>query len=177
MKITKKIRILSIIVLILYMLLLAWVVALKCNMRGAILDAKLYNQKFTIAERFEMYLSYFAKTDFKDGAVNVLLFVPLGMLMPFLPQKHIYGKTILFAFLMSTAFEILQIINCIGAFTYIDIINNTTGGIIGALLHRLLRPRAKERPLEITFGVLVSILIPTLIAATINTIIHIEYYL
>ena len=177
MKITKKIRVFSVIVLVLYMLLLVWVIALKCNMREAILDAKIYNQRFTIAERFEMFLTRFAKADFEDGAVNVLLFVPLGMLMPFLPQKHTYGKTILFAFLVSTAFEILQIINCIGAFTYIDIINNTAGGILGAFLHRLLRPHAKERPLEITFGVLISILIPTLIVAAINTITHIEFYL
>ena len=151
MKITKKIRILSVIVLTLYMLLLVWIIALKCNMRDAVLDAKIYNQRFTLTERFEMYLSYFAKTDFKDGAVNVLVFIPLGLLFPFLLKKHPYGKTILLGFLMSAAFEILQIINCIGAFTYIDIINNTAGGIIGALLHRLLRPHAKERPLEITF--------------------------
>ena len=177
MKITKKIHTLSIIVFILYMLLLVWIIALKCNMRLAILDAKIYNRMFTLTERFEMYLSYFAKTDFEDGAVNVLVFIPLGLLFPFLFKKHIYSKTILFGFLMSAAFEILQIINCIGAFTYIDIINNTAGALLGAILHRLLRPHAKERPLEITFVVLIFILIPTLIAATLNTIAHIEYYL
>ena len=132
---------------------------------------------FTLTERFELYLSYFAKTDFEDGAVNVLFFVPLGMLMPFLIRKCAFVKTVFYCFLISAGFEVLQIINCVGAFTYIDIINNTAGALLGALVHRLLRPHAKERPLEITFVVLIFVLIPTLIAATINTIGHIEYYL
>ena len=138
MKTTKKIHHLCSVTFILYILLLVWIIALKCNMKDAILGAKIYNQWFTLAERFEMYLSYFAKTDFKDGAVNVLLFIPLGMMMPFLIEKRAYVKTVFICFLISVGFEISQILNCIGAFTYIDIINNTAGSIIGAMIHLLL---------------------------------------
>ena len=87
METTSKIRRLAATTLTLYLLLLVWIIALKCNMKDAILGAKLYNQLFTLAERFEIYLSYFAKTDFKDGAVNVLFFIPLGMLLPFFQKK------------------------------------------------------------------------------------------
>jgi glycopeptide antibiotics resistance protein len=159
------------------MLLLFWIIALKCNMKDAILDAKIYNNWFTLAERFEMYLSYFAKTDFKDGAVNVLVFIPLGMLMPFLMRKCAVLKTMLLCFFISAGFEVLQIINCIGAFTYIDIINNTAGGIIGAIIYLLLHKKVKEKPLTVAFTVLISILIPTLIAASVNTVLHMDYYL
>ena len=159
------------------MLLLFWIIALKCNMKDAILGAKLYNQLFTLAERFEIYLSYFAKTDFKDGAVNVLIFIPLGMMMPFLIQKRAFFKTVFFCFLISAGFEILQIVNGIGAFTYIDIINNTAGGILGAIIYLLLHKKAKEKPLAFTFAILILLQIPILIAAVINTVVHIEYYL
>jgi glycopeptide antibiotics resistance protein len=158
------------------MLLLFWIIALKCNMKDAILDAKIYNNWFTLAERFEMYLSYFAKTDFKDGAVNVLIFIPLGMLMPFLMRKCAVLKTMLLCFFISAGFEVLQIINCIGEFTYIDIINNTAGGIIGAIIYLLLHKKVKEKPLGVAFTVLISILIPTLIAAAVNTVLHMDYY-
>lgn len=177
MEMTKKVRRLCSVTFILYMLLLVWIIALKCNMREAILGAKIYNQMFTLAERFEIYLSYFAKTDFKDGAVNVLVFIPLGMMMPFLIQKCAFIKTVFYCLVISAGFEILQIVNCIGAFTYIDIINNTIGGIIGTIIYFLLHKNAKEKPLAITFVILILLLIPTLIAAAMNTWAHIDYYL
>ena len=177
METTKKIRRLCFVTFVLYMLLLIWIIALKCNMREAILGAKIYNQMFTLTERFELYLSYFAKTDFEDGAVNVLFFVPLGMLMPFLIRKCAFVKTVFYCFLISAGFEVLQIINCVGAFTYIDIINNTVGGIIGAIIYLLLYKKAKEKPLAITFAVLICLLIPILVAAAMNTVAHIDYYL
>ena len=66
MSITRKTRRLVKITLLLYVLLLVWIIALKCNLKDAILGAKEYNQLFTVGERFEIYLSYFAKTDPKD---------------------------------------------------------------------------------------------------------------
>ncbi len=177
MEITKKIRRLSAITLMLYVLLLIWIIALKCNMQNAILDAKIYNRDYTLAEKFAFQLSHFSATPLEDGILNILFFIPLGMLMPFFTKKHAYIKTALFCFLISTGFEVLQLFNCIGRFTYIDIINNTIGGIIGALIHLLLRRKAKERPLEITFIILISALVPTLIAAAVNTVTYIDYYL
>lgn len=177
MEITSKIRRLAATTLTLYLLLLVWIIALKCNMKDAILGAKLYNQLFTLAERFEIYLSYFAKTDFKDGVVNVLFFIPLGMLLPFFQNKLFWIKTVLLCFLISAGFEVLQIVNCYGAFTYIDIINNTLGGMIGAFIYLFLHKKVKEKPLAVTFSVLIAGLIPMLIAAAINTVRCIEYYL
>jgi glycopeptide antibiotics resistance protein len=159
------------------MLLLFWIIALKCNMKNAILDAKIYNNLFTLAERFRLYLSYFAKTDFQDAAVNVIIFVPLGMMMPFLIQKCAFFKTAFYCFLISAGFEVLQIISCIGAFTYIDMIHNTAGGILGAIIYLLLYKKIKEKPLAIAFVILILLLIPTLIAAGMNTVAHIDYYL
>jgi len=177
METTKKIRRLAAVTLALYMLLLFWNIALKCNMRISILDAKIYNQRFTLAERFEMYLTRFATTDFADTIANIMFFLPLGMLIPFFAKKPTYVKTVFYSFLISLGFEVLQVINCIGAFTYIDIINNTAGAIIGAFIHLILHKRVKERPLAIAFVVHIVILIPVIIAAAINTVAHIDYYL
>ena len=177
MEITRKIRRLALLTFVLYLLLLGWIIALKCNMQNAILDAKIFNRSFTLAQRAEMQLGHFSKAEFNDVVVNILFFIPLGALMPLLGKRHAVAKTVLLCFLISTGFEVLQLLNCIGRFTYIDIINNTVGGAIGAVIYWLLHKRAKERRLQFTFAVLIAVLVPTLIAAAINTATHIEYYL
>ncbi len=151
METTSKIRRLAATTLTLYLLLLVWIIALKCNMKEAILGARVYNQLFTVAERFEIYLSYFAKTDFRDGAVNVLLFIPLGMLLPFFQKKLFWIKTVLLCFLISAGFEVLQIVNGFGAFTYIDIINNTAGGSSGPLSISFCTKKLRKSRLPLPF--------------------------
>jgi glycopeptide antibiotics resistance protein len=173
----EKNRHLCVITLSLYMLLLVWIIALKCNMRDGILDAKIYNRGFTLSERFVLQLSRFSKTSPREGALNALIFIPLGMLIPFLINKLACLKTVLYCFFISSGFAILQVINCIGRFTYIDIINNTIGGMIGALVYCLLRKKLKENSLAVTFSILICVLLPMLIAATVNTVNHIDYYL
>lgn len=177
MELTKKTRRLAAITLILYILLLVWIIAFKCNMEDAVLDAKIFNRDFTLRERFVFQLSQFSTTPWEDGVLNILFFLPLGLLMPLFFNKHACLKTVWICFLISTGFELLQIFNCIGRFTYIDIINNTVGGMIGASAHFLLRKKAKEKSIANTLTVLICLMIPMLIAAIINTVIHIEYYL
>ena len=174
---TNKIQRLARVALTLYMLLLIWIIIFKCNMRAGVLDSKTYNGWFTLAERFEKYLFRFAKTTFVEGGVNILFFVPLGMLMPFLMRKYAYLKTMLFCFLISAGLEILQIIDCIGSFTYVDVINNTAGGVIGVLVYFGLHDKIKEGALTVIFKILIFLLIPILVFATVNTAIHIEWYL
>lgn len=177
MQITRKILRLAKITFVLYMLLLFWVIALKCNMPVSISDTKAMNAGTTLLERFQRYLSYRSfKSSWEDSVVNVLLFVPGGMLLPFLFQKSPYSKSILTTFLLAVGFEVLQIVSCIGMFTYVDIINNSLGGIIGTVIHFFLRKIAKEKPLSITFYVLCFTMLVVLAYATYNTIIHIEMY-
>jgi glycopeptide antibiotics resistance protein len=177
MELTPKTRRLTATTFTLYFLLLVWIIAFKCNMKDAVLDAKIFNRDFTLEERFAFQLSQFSKTNWEDGVLNILFFLPLGLLMPLFSNKHTYVKTVLLCFLISAGFELLQIVNAIGRFTYIDIINNTVGGAIGSWICFLLRKKVREKSLANTFAVLIVILLPALIAAIVNTIVHIEYYL
>lgn len=177
MKETNKIRPLCSVTFVLYLLVLFWAIALKCNMQDAVLDAKMYNQDFTLAERFQRHVLTFSKTYFEDAVLNVLVFIPFGMAMPFMISKRVYISTAFYCCLISIGFELLQLFNCIGRFTYIDIIHNTAGGIIGLLIYFLFHRIVREKPLKIAFIILICILVPMVIAATANTIIHIDYYL
>lgn len=69
--------------------------------------------------------------DFKNTILNILLFVPLGILLPFLWKKYNTLKaTLMFGFGMSLSIEILQILTY-RATDINDIIANTLGAVLG----------------------------------------------
>lgn len=69
--------------------------------------------------------------DFKNTILNIILFVPLGIMLPFLWKKYKNLRTVLmFSFGLSLSIELLQV------FTYRttdinDIIANTCGALLG----------------------------------------------
>jgi len=72
---------------------------------------------------------------------NILLFVPFGMLAPFLLNgKYKALKTIFGGFVLSVIFESIQLYTGCGQFDVDDIMLNTTGAIIGVLLYWPLSP-------------------------------------
>ena len=76
--------------------------------------------------------------DWKNSILNVLLFVPLGMMLPILwnrfqTQKH----TVLFGFTASLAIELLQMLT-FRATDINDLITNTLGAYLGFLCTNFL---------------------------------------
>ena len=153
-------------------------VAAKGYLGITISDTQIMNAGTTLSERFRTYLSYKVFfVDWEDTLVNIILFLPLGMVLPFLMKKRVYLNSILSGAVISVAFEVFQIVSCIGMFTYGDIIYNTLGVIIGSTLYVILIKTAKEKSLTIAFIVHILILIPVLIYATINTVNNIHLYI
>lgn len=80
-----------------------------------------------------------AKTEpeiYRSMLMNVFLFVPLGLTMPFaLPSKWKHRRliTIIFAFLLSGGIEFLQYRYSLGRCEVDDVICNTLGAVIGTL--------------------------------------------
>ena len=72
--------------------------------------------------------------DFKNTLLNIVLFVPLGILLPFLWKKYGTLKaTSLFGFRLSLSIELLQILTY-RATDINDLIANTLGTVLGYLL-------------------------------------------
>lgn len=75
--------------------------------------------------------------DFKNTILNIILFVPLGIFLPFIWKHYSTLKaTTLFSFIMSLSIEILQILTY-RATDINDIIANTFGAVLGYLLFSL----------------------------------------
>lgn len=75
--------------------------------------------------------------DLKNTILNIILFVPLGIMLPFLWKKYNTLKvTLMFGFFMSLAIELLQILTY-RATDINDIIANTVGTVLGYFLFRI----------------------------------------
>lgn len=83
---------------------------------------------------------------------NVFLFTPFALcLCAFLIKyKNADGKRLLLiptlmSFAMSLAIELIQLVSCIGTFQISDLVYNTLGGLIGALLALIISKIHKKK--------------------------------
>lgn len=70
---------------------------------------------------------------YREMLMNVLLFVPLGLFLPFVFKSRNVLKSVLTAFLLSTFIEIIQYIFGLGMAETDDLMTNTLGAFIGSM--------------------------------------------
>ena len=78
----------------------------------------------------------------EQGILNVLLFLPLGLLIPLVfhgMKKSGWGKVLLASFGISLMVEVLQLFHETRAFDINDLMFNTLGGLTGYGIYRLLK--------------------------------------
>ena len=76
--------------------------------------------------------------DFKNTILNIILFIPLGIMLPFLWKKYnTLRETLFFGFSMSLAIELLQILTY-RATDINDLIANTIGAVLGYFVFRII---------------------------------------
>ena len=101
----------------------------QCDWRGVIQEVK--------------FISYPA---WSSLVLNILLFVPLGLLLPIV--KESFGslkKVFISGFLFSLSIEVTQILTKRGWFDVDDVINNTLGAVIGVILYlRIIDVRCEK---------------------------------
>lgn len=84
------------------------------------------------------WLFFSARTIFPHLLLNILLFLPLGIAMPFICTKLTFGKVVLTGLLLSLFIEFIQFF--IGRECEIDdLICNVAGAVAGYLMYLLIR--------------------------------------
>ena len=110
---------------------------------------------FTLFKTIRMYIRYWGKLNsFENLFGNVLAFVPLGFLLPFL-QKESRRFWILFldAFVLVCCIELFQLFTAFGAFDVDDILLNCVGALLGyAVFSRCLRDARRTQEKQDTPG-------------------------
>jgi len=122
MKENNKTNKLTNVLFIIYLIALFWILLFKLGVR------------FSYMENRNVNLIPFDKIDVAEIILNVVIFIPLGIYAGVLFKRWGFVKKLVFFFLISLMFEVLQLIFRIGAFDITDIITNILGGIIGSLI-------------------------------------------
>lgn len=127
----------AMILLIVYTLFLVWTVLLKWFPLGYISPTREVNLiPFYYKNVQEGDLPLF------EALANLLVFVPFGYLLKRIGIKN--GWCILIAMSLSLFFETMQYIFSIGSTDITDLITNTAGGAIGALIAYQLKRKASK---------------------------------
>lgn len=113
------------------------------NMIYNFLDGYSYgarNLNTNIFETIDRYFTFMSNGGFLIGLSNllgnVILFIPLGFMVPVLfPKMDNIIKIVLLAIVLSCSIEVFQYIFSIGATDVDDVILNTIGAIVGYLIY------------------------------------------
>lgn len=183
----KRLNILSIILFCIYILLLIWIVLFKCNIYLSITNGYFEFKTLTLKERFDYYLipfiDYFNNDStqtfikFKDGILNVFVFIPLGLYLSFFIKKNKFINVIIYSFLISLLFEIIQLFSLLGSFQTEDLILNLVAGLLGYIIYKIIYKEKNIKVLNILSLICIIILTPILIYGVINTINMIDVYI
>lgn len=78
-----------------------------------------------------------------EGVIlNILLYLPMGFLLPLIMPKLRIGRVVMIGFLASLLTETVQLVFHLGWFDVDDLINNTLGTLIGFILFALFMRRS-----------------------------------
>lgn len=118
---------LTIALLVIYLIALAWIIVLKFGIDFPNMGA----ERSINLIPYSRPLVLNGKANLGEIILNVLIFIPLGLYVGVLFRSWSILKKIGLFFLVSLVCEVTQFILAIGAFDVTDLINNTSGGIIG----------------------------------------------
>lgn len=150
---------------VLYILLLVKVIIFKYPLE-MIMESFRHSSEIPLENRlvFSNFIPFESIGIYTSGAVNgkvslenllgnILAFLPLGFLLPFLKEKgnKLVG-VLLSAFILSLAFELIQFLFNIGSLDIDDLILNVSGALIGYLAYlvclKILRVRNQTPPVS-----------------------------
>jgi glycopeptide antibiotics resistance protein len=94
--------------------------------------------------------SIFRASSLRQVFLNVALFIPLGYLLARVCRPR---RVVLICFLVSFSVEVVQYITFLGTADVDDLITNTLGGMIGALLYSWLPAKYYKRTVAVMLAV------------------------
>lgn len=120
---------------IIYLIAICWILLFKLGVRFSYMGKRNVNL-IPFSEPLTLT---------SENILNVVIFVPLGVYAGILFERWVFGKKLLFFFLVSLLVEGLQYILRVGAFDVTDIITNTLGGIMGLMIFKAMAKTVNSR--------------------------------
>ncbi|TAE47957.1 MAG: VanZ family protein [Bacteroidetes bacterium] len=127
---TKRI---TLVLFVMYAIALIWILLLKLGVQFSYMETRSVN----VIPFREAFL-FNGRIDYSEIIMNVVVFVPLGIYAGMLFRRWAFWKNLLFFFLTSCMVEVIQWLLKIGAFDVTDMITNTSGGILGFVICKVI---------------------------------------
>jgi glycopeptide antibiotics resistance protein len=171
-----------------YIVFFLWVIIFKCNWiedmlitHNAIKNMNFYQRVFNFSEIQSVLYSIKTGDIWNRGMLepflNIVIFIPFGLYLAFFFKERRSINTCLTSIAISFALETTQLLTMIGGFSYLDIITNSIGGVIGYYLYKLIYRKDFLLGLNIASVIMLVLLFPVAIFASVNTLINIETYI
>lgn len=156
----KKRKIFFTVLFILYFITLMYIILLKFG-EGFIVAEHM--SQFSIKEKisfiqiipFKTIIDFLNKdytSSISNVLGNILIFTPLGFLLPILSEKFKKAKNLLIiSFLVSFSIELIQLFSGLGFTDIDDIILNVTGAILGFYIYKCINKILKLKYKEDSF--------------------------
>lgn len=187
---TKTLHKLSVAIFCVYVWLLVWLIALKCNMKITITDTyyifgeMTWPQKWQFA--YDSFVALFEQNywgniflDARQDILNVVAYIPLGLYVSYFFKRNKLLWAFVISFASSACFEMLQLVTHIGCFAAIDLVTNTLGGLIGWGFFKLIEKSTVKHPKgwSIASIVVMVFAVPVAIYALVGTIKMLDVYI
>jgi glycopeptide antibiotics resistance protein len=146
-----------------------------------------YLSTFTLKERFirGVKIIEFYKIEYEIGVIaktiildilNMLIFVPFGILITHFIKKKRVVKALVITFIISLVIELFQLYTIIGAFMLNDLLINVIGGLIGSILYIIITKNNKYNVYNILLILFIFIELIILLYLLINFVVNLNVY-
>lgn len=173
----KSFRCEQFIIVSLFICYLTLIVGATLLGREARLDIRSMN--FYVFYSYKKAWRTFSSLEWRNIFINILLFVPMGILLPLMSKKwQVSWKTYLIGFLFSLSIECIQFRTGIGIAEVDDLMNNTIGVMIGFGIYSLfkkLNPLG-EKEKKPTMRKVLTFQLPLIAVIAITMIMIYRYY-
>ena len=162
MFISKNQKIMSFIVVGIYLFLLVWLIIFKFNTNFANID---HIRNINLIP-FKESMIVNGKVDIQEILYHVLVFVPIGVYVNIFKNDWSFAKKILPALCLSLVFELVQFIFAIGASDITDVIGNTLGGIAGLICYIIFKKIFESKTITVinVSGLVIDVIAITMLA-------------
>lgn len=169
-----------------FLIILTWIVTFKVN-RSWIPEMTRYFRSLPVSERLgkSVIPGYSLLQQIKSGSfslssdhfLNILAFIPFGILLPYFIKNKKALVTLLISFVASLFYELFQLFSGIGYYDSTDLLTNTLGAFLGFLLYRYSFSKMRNNIVNIISTTVTAIATPVSLYAIFNTIKHFDYYI
>ena len=171
-----------------YVIIFVWIVIFKCGLVDDLKITHYYISKMTWYERliniseiesliYRIRIGEYFHRSILEPFLNIVIFVPLGVCITYFQSRKRIFNTYIISFVISLLIELAQFITMVGGFSYLDLVTNVIGGILGYFACLIIYD--KERIYKLNFVSIVFLIIAIPIAAfsIYSTIANISFYI